>query len=76
MRFLPLSLLLLTLAGCSSEPEQTASKPDVEAMTGKQMAMDQAVPDFCLRDLTREGALVSLAEHRGRAVVLFFLSPN
>jgi hypothetical protein len=76
MRYVPLPLLLLALAGCSSSLNRDASGPDATALAGKQMAMDQAVPDFRLRDLTREGVLVSLAEQRGRAVVLFFLSPN
>ncbi|MEK7468058.1 MAG: hypothetical protein AAB074_11635 [Planctomycetota bacterium] len=76
MRNLALSLLLFAVAGCSSEPERAASKPDVDALAGKRAAMDQPVPDFTLRDLTRDGAFVSLAELRGRAVVLFFLSPN
>lgn len=76
MRNLTLPLLLFALAGCSSNSKRSASEPDVRALVGKRAAIDQPVPDFRLRDLTRDGACVSLSELRGRAVVLFFMSYN
>jgi peroxiredoxin len=66
------TLLAVGSTSCASNPK---SGPQIDGLAGKRAQLDQPVPDFTLRDLSRdEPTFVSLSDFRGKTVVLYFLS--
>lgn len=65
-RTLSLLLLLVTLVGCSSQP-QSAKKP---TKADREKLVTQAAPDFTLKDIN--GGSFTLSQEKGKVVLLDF----
>ena len=74
MRVPALLVVVLTLAGCTSQAAPAEAPPPPFSGEMSAAAVGQPAPDFVLPD--PDGALTRLSDHRGKVVVLEWFNPD